>query len=81
MPKSQNITWWQVNNIVPIVVTFVGMAFSFAMWTSRISVLETKMDLVLEQQKQILAKYSGVETRYGELSLKVKELETIVVRR
>jgi len=34
--------------------------------------------IVIQQQKEILAKYSGVETRYGELSLKVQELQTIV---
>jgi hypothetical protein len=72
------MTWFQFNNIFPIIVTFVGLAVSFTAWTTRVSVLETKMDLVLEQQHQILTKYTGVETRYGELSLAVKEIQTVL---
>jgi hypothetical protein len=78
MKDNNTISWFQFNNIFPIVISFVGIAFSFAAWTSRVSVLETKMDIVIQQQKEILAKYSGVETRYGELSLKVQELQTKV---
>ena len=76
--QTDSITWFQFNNIFPIIVTFIGLSLSFVAWTTRVSVLETKMDIVIQQQKEILAKYSGVETRYGELSLKVQELQTIL---
>ena len=63
--SPESVTFWQVNNVVPVVVTFIGMAISFAAWSSRVSVLETKMDLVIAQQSQILQKYSDVQIRLG----------------
>lgn len=79
MKKSQDtISWLQVNNWVPIITSLIIVAISYGMLFTRISVLETKMDIVIEQQKQVIAKFHDVETRYGELALKVNSLETKV---
>jgi len=75
MKDNKNITWLQFNNIFPIVVTFISLTISYGVLMTRVSVLETKMDIVIEQQKQVLAKFHDVETRYGELALKVNSLE------
>ena len=74
--KEKPVTWWQVNNIVPIIITLIGMTISFSALITRVAVLENKIDTLIAQNEQILIKYSGVETRYGELSLKVQALET-----
>ena len=73
------ISWMSVNNVFPIVVALITAALSFAALNTRISVLEYKMDTVITMQEKILAKYSDVERRYGELSWTVKELETLHV--
>lgn len=70
------ITWLEVNNIVPIIVTIIGTILSFTAWTTRVSILETKLDLVLQKQDELITKYSSVETRYGQLSIAVAELKT-----
>ena len=75
MKDNKNITWLQFNNIFHIVVTFISLTISYGVLMTRVSVLETKMDIVIEQQKQVLAKFHDVETRYGELALKVNSLE------
>ena len=77
--KSQDtITWFQFNNIFPIITSLIIVALSYGMLFTRISVLETKMDIVIEQQKQVLAKFHDIEIRYGELALKTERLETII---
>lgn len=72
---NQNISWLQFNNIVPIVTSAVLIALSFGTLMTRVAVLETKIDTLLAQNEKMLAKYSDVERRYGELSIKVAKIE------
>ena len=73
---SQNITWLQVNNIVPIVVSTMALAITYGTLLTRLAVLETKIEIVIQNQEKTLAKFYDVETRYGELALKIERLET-----
>jgi len=75
--SEKNISWLAFNNIVPLVTSAVLIALSFGTLMTRVAVLETKIDTLLAQNQQMLAKYSNVEVRYGDLSLKVRNLETI----
>ena len=77
MKNDKQITWFQVNNIFPIVVSFVSLALSYGVLLARISVLEAKIEIVIANQEKSLAKFHDVETRYGELALKVERLETL----
>ena len=79
MNEEKGITWFQINNLVPIITSFVLVALSFAALNTRLTVIESKMDLVLanqEKQEKIQAgKLYDIETRYGNLSIKVAQLE------
>ena len=72
------ITWLQVNNLIPIVTSFIIMALSWSSLSSKIDLLNQKVDFLVQAQKDLVESRRGIETRYGELSLKVKELETII---
>ena len=75
--KNQDqITWFTINNIVPIIASAVMIASSFFLLQTRIALLEQKMDTLIANQERMLQKYEGLETRYGNLSLKVNTLET-----
>lgn len=75
--EKNPITWLQINNILPIVFSLITVALSFAALNTHIMLIDQKVDILLAQQKEILAKYRDVEIRYGEVSLKVQALETI----
>jgi hypothetical protein len=71
------VKWYEVNNWIPIIASVMTITLSYGVLMTRISILETKIDTLLNDQKIILTKYSDVESRYGMLSLKVRNLETI----
>ena len=79
MNEERDVTWFQVNNLVPIITSFVLVALSFAALNTRLTVIESKMDLVLanqEKQERIQAgKLYDIEIRYGQLAIKVAQLE------
>ena len=77
--KQKTITWLTINNLIPVVTSAVMVTLSFAALNTRLSVIENKMDTVLanqEKQEKIQAsKTYDIETRYGQLSIKVAQLE------
>ncbi len=77
--NKQTITWLTVNNLVPLITSAVMITLSFTALNTRLSVIESKMDAVLanqEKQEKIQAgKFYDIETRYGNLSIKVAQLE------
>lgn len=75
MATKNSVTWWEVKTFVPIITSAIIIALSYAALGTKVTVLETKMDTMIEQNKQILATYSGVETRYGQMAVKVAQLE------
>lgn len=76
--NQQNVTWLQINNWVPIVFTAVSLAISYGTLLTRLAVIEERLKVIAQQQTEILAKYSNVESRYGQLAIKVNTLETRV---
>ncbi len=85
MNKDQNIKWYEVNNLVPIVftlittvVTVVGFWFSLS---NKIDLLNQKVDYLVQTQKEYFDRNREVQIRVGELQVKVKELETILSNR
>ncbi len=75
--SKDTLTWFQVNNILPIIISAVMITTSFLLLQQRIALVEQKLDTIVQQQKEILTAYRGLEGRYGELSLKVNTLESI----
>ena len=76
MKNNKPITWLTFNNIFPIITSLVIMTLAFAKLQSDIALLNQKVDTVIARQEEILKKYASVETRYGELALKVQTIET-----
>jgi hypothetical protein len=78
--EKQQITWSQLSNLFPHLVTFVGMlvtiVISYAGLNTRITVLENKMDILIANQDKLLTKYSDVEARYGEIAIRVSVIES-----
>ncbi len=79
--KEKPLTWLQFNNILPIVTSAVMIALSFAALNTRLTVVENKLDTVIASQQELskvlAAKLYDIETRYGNLTLKVQALETM----
>jgi len=85
--STDPITWFTINNVVPLVASAVMIASSFFLLQTQVKLLaqkqdidskqqNEKMDILIAQQQRILEKYESIESRYGTLSLKVNTLET-----
>ena len=77
LDKNRSVQWYEVNNIIPIVGCAVTIAITYGLLMTRVAVMENKIDTLLANQDRLMAKYSDVESRYGTLTLKVRELEII----
>lgn len=73
---KQNVTWFQVNNIIPIIVTVVGMTLTYGLLLTRLSVLETKMDLVLANQERVTATLIQQEAADKAMEIRLTAIET-----
>lgn len=80
MAKNNPVTWWQVNNIIPIVVSVVAMTVTYGVLMARVAVLENKVDTLIAQNTSILNKFVSVENRYGELAIKVAKIEEKIIK-
>lgn len=68
--EKDSLTWFQVNNIVPLVLSALAVAASFYALSIRVSVLETKMDVLISQNEEILRDSK-------DLNLRMVSLETL----
>lgn len=66
------------HNIVPLITSAVVIALSWSSLRSEIQLLSQKVDFLVQAQKEFIDSRQDLETRFGEMALKVKELETIV---
>ena len=66
------------NNAIPLITSAVIIALSWASLGSQIALLNQKVDYLVQSQKELLESRRGIETRYGQLSLDVKELQTLL---
>lgn len=76
--KDTNLTWIQVNNIVPIIVSFVVMALTFGALMTRVSVLEAKMDLSLSEQKDMMKTLTDHQSSDNLVAQRVSVLEAMI---
>ena len=77
MKTESPITWLQVNNWVPIIISIVTLSCTFGAVLTRLALIEQKQDTIAQQQKTMIDLFKNTENRYGELALKVKRLETL----
>lgn len=52
MADEKQITWFQVNNIVPLIGSAVMIALSWAALNTRIALIEQKLDQVIALQEK-----------------------------
>lgn len=71
------VSWLEVNNWVPIIVLVVTVSASFFMLQTRLALIEQRVGALADSQKEMIDVFKSVETRYGELSLKVNSLEVV----
>lgn len=75
--KNENdITWLQVNNIVPIIASAIMIASTFWSLKTDVKVLTERVNTMIENQGTATAQRNSLESRLGNLSLKVQALET-----
>ena len=80
MTKS-NLPIYRIDNFYGFLASLVMSVFAFATLyfglSTQIQLLTQKVDLMNKNQEIILQKFVSVETRYGDLSLQVRNLETL----
>ena len=79
--KNDTITWLQVHNLVPILTAVISAALSFAALNTRLSVMESKIELVLINQEKELARNYDREVRYGNLSNRITTIEALISKK
>ena len=79
---KHNLPIYRIDNIYGFFVSLIMSVFAFATLyfglSTQIQLLAQKLDTVNKTQEIILLKFTSVETRYGELALKLERLQTII---
>lgn len=73
---DKTITWVQVSHWMPLMVSAVSIALTFATLDRRLALVEQKIDTLITATTEMSKKYSSVEERYGSLSLRINTIET-----
>lgn len=74
--SEKAITWPQLSNWMPLIVSAVSIALTFATLDRRLALVEQKLDNLISISQDMSGKYSNVEEKYGNLSIRVNTLET-----
>lgn len=72
---DKTVTWLQINNWIPIVVMVVMLVSTYGLLLQRVTIIETKLDSNLENQRSILKNMIDMQSQYNQLSIKVNTLE------
>ena len=74
--SEKAITWPQLSNWMPLIMSAVSIALTFATLDRRLALVEQKLDNLISISQDMSGKYSNVEEKYGNLSIRVNTLET-----
>ncbi len=74
---NRNITWWEVNNLVPLIITFVTMALAFASLKTDIAVIQVNQDKMLVYEEKMEQRWSQIEVRLGTNEVNIAQLRAI----
>lgn len=79
MKKSVSINqaWLVVQIAISIFSALSSGFFVYFNLEKRLTIVENKIDLIAEMQKEITQKYASVEDRYGNMALRLNTLETL----
>ena len=76
--EKETISWLQINNLIPIITSLVIISLSWASLSSKLALLDQKLDFLVKTQQEYIDSRRNLETRFGELALQVKELEVLL---
>jgi cell division protein FtsL len=62
---NDSLTWFQINNIVPIVTSIVIIALSWASLGAKIDLLNQKVDYLSKQVEEYNQRNKEIQTRVG----------------
>jgi hypothetical protein len=81
MSKNQEdlFQWFLTNNIIPLITSAVIIALSWSSLGNQISLLNQKVDYLVQTQNEYFERNKEVQTRLGTMEVKIKELETMLV--
>lgn len=74
--SEKAITWPQLSNWMPLIVSAVSIALTFATLDRRLALVEQKLDNLISISQDMSGKYSNVEEKYSSLSIRINTLET-----
>ena len=75
---SSIITKTELGFWFPLIGLGVTIALTFSSLSGRLDLINQKLDIVAEQQKELIVKYASVENRYGTMALKLQRIETVM---
>jgi len=76
-----NLTWFQVNNWVPIIVCIVGLVFSYSGMISEQKLTNQKLDTYIANQNQIIKELAeGQKINTSEIAQLKLDLNTLSVK-
>ena len=74
--NNKGITWGQLDRWIPIIITCMAVAITWANLGARIDLLTQKVDALIKNQETIISKYEKVQTRLGKDELALKAIIT-----
>jgi hypothetical protein len=78
---ENNLTWFQVNNWVPIIVCIVGLVFSYAGMISEQKLTNQKLDTYIANQNEIIKQLAkGQEINSSQIAQLKLDLNTLSVK-
>lgn len=63
MTQEKNITWLQFNNIFPIIVSAAMVVAAFYGVSTRVAIIETKLDTLIAQNSRLLQNLNDLNSR------------------
>jgi len=72
--NEKTVTWFQVNNIIPLIFSAVSITISFMSLSNKIDLANQKLATLVENQTVLISKYEGVQVRLGLCELNVNTL-------
>lgn len=82
MKETNFISWASVNNWIPLIAIMISTVLTFSSYSTRIALLEQKLDIMQETNREILAllkeNNTSYESRIGKLTLKVGIIENMI---
>lgn len=75
MSSEKQITWFQVNNIVPLIASAVMIALSWAAINTRLALIEQKQDTLLGMIQEYQKTQAAQAIQVTDHSLRISKVE------